>query len=104
MLGADGRRVLRIARPEAPANDRARDRWATELATFHTHLGTGHWQRLPDEESQGVAARFLELHWGEVEPGKGRCDGCQGLVPFESIWGKAQRCRACAIRAGRDDS
>lgn len=104
-IGPERRRILRIARPERPANEKARERWATELATFHKHLGTGKWQQMPDEEEvKGIAVRYLELYEGETEPGKALCDGCKKPIPFDRVWGKKQRCDNCARLAGEDES
>lgn len=104
LLGPERRRILRIARADAPANDRARERWAFELATFHKYLGTAHWQPMTDEQVTGVAARFLELYLGEVEPGGAKCESCDKRIPFDRIWGSKQRCDACARRAGEAET
>lgn len=96
-----GRRVVRIARPEAPADARARERWEFELGTFVKHLGITGWPRSADPDAGGVAVRYVELWPGETAPGKAACMDCGTEIPFDHVYGGRDRCQRCAIRAGR---
>lgn len=103
-LETDGRRLVRIARAEAPANQRARERWESELEIFARHLGTTSWQRRDDPEAKGAAALYLELWQGETAPGQAQCGRCQKPIPFDPVWGPAQKCDSCAVKDGDEET
>lgn len=56
----DGRRVLRIARAQAPRDEAGRKRWRVELDTFRKHLGLADWKLNYEAPQAGVAAAFVE--------------------------------------------
>lgn len=106
------RNELRIARPEAPKDDRARAKWEKEVEVFLDSFGItpldgetpaerdGWWLQEPHPNDEGKAAvRLLELRTGEMRPMVARCYRClteDGGVITEVQWNHVgitgQRC------------
>lgn len=96
------RRIVRIARKEAPSSEQGKKAWEHEVETFKRHLGIESWYPLPPVSGTGVAVRLKELWPGEVAPGKAKCERCGIGISYEVEWGERQRCTRCAMLAGTE--
>ncbi|MCA1571333.1 MAG: hypothetical protein LC798_13635 [Chloroflexi bacterium] len=57
-----GRLVVRIARGEAPRDEKGRAAWERELATFceRFRMSDAAWERRDEPDAKGVAVRYVE--------------------------------------------